>query len=199
MGKSVQIALILVLMLSVAAGEPETSKSFAFATYKERVGPMTILVGSFPAALASEEQFIPLQIAVGIRGKDPHLTVTPESFTLIDQDGGSYPLAGYLEVTDNQWLMKYVRQITAAYPLVTGQQFANMERLASRLFPPMGTRPRTERVYMVRASYFQDVIYFPRPDLGLSGVFTLRFEAAGMSEPIDVRFEIPLKGSQKAS
>jgi len=39
----------------------------------------------------------------------------------------------------------------------------------------------------------EDLIYFPRPDLGLHGVHTLRFRAAEMTRPIDVRFEIPLK------
>jgi hypothetical protein len=199
MRRLVPIVLALSLPFSVSGEEPETSKSFAFATYKERVGPMTLLVGSFPAALASEERFIPLQVAVGIRGKDPHLTVSPESFTLIDQDGAAYPLASYREVTANQWLTDYVRQIDAAYPLVTGEQFANSERLQSRFFPPLGSRPRIERVHLVRSSYFEDLIYFPRPDLGLRGVLTLRFQADGMAEPIDVRFEIPLKGSKRDS
>ena len=46
-------AVLLATLVPAAHGarKPETSKSLAFATYKEQVGRITVLVGSFPAAL----------------------------------------------------------------------------------------------------------------------------------------------------
>ena len=193
------IAVLAAIAGSISARSPETSRSLSFAVYKEARGPVTVLVGTFPAALDAEESYIPLQIAVGVRGKNASLTVTPESFTLLDADGKRYPMAGFEELWFEDRLLRFTPAVNAAAPLVTGQQFANSVRLASSFFPVPGSGSRIERVHLERSSYFKDLIFFPRPDLGLDGVMTLRVQADGMTEPIEVRFEIPLKGSRRAA
>jgi len=189
-------ASVLVVCLAIVglprAGVPETSKGFAFATYKERLGPITILVGSYPAAFDRGDDLVPLQIAIGIRGEDSKLTITPESFTLIDPDGKSYPMASYSELVRHDRLMRFTERIDRAQPLVLGEQFANSTRIQSRFFPSLSEQTRISRVHLERTMYLRDLLYFKRPALGLDGVLTLRFQAQGMSEPIEVHFEVPL-------
>ena len=136
---------------------------------------------------------MPLQIAIGIRGKDAKLTITPESFTIIDPDGNSYPAATYSELARHDRLMRSAEAIDRAQPLVMGEQFANSTRIQSRFFPVPSEGIRIPRVHLNRTTYLRDLFYFKRPSLGLDGVLTLRFKAQGMSEAIDVRFEVPLK------
>ena len=96
--KPVAAALTLAVIPLGLAAPAKTSHSLAFATYKERVGRITLLVGSFPAALFDGEPYIPLQIAVGLRGKGKTVVVTAESFHLIDQDGNVYPMPSWEEI-----------------------------------------------------------------------------------------------------
>jgi len=190
-------AMLFVAGLALAgiavADLSDTSMRFAFATYKEKSGPITVLVGSYTAAFGEGEDLVPLQIAIGIRGQDAKLTITPESFTLIDPDGNSYPMASYSELARHDRLMRFTEVIDRAQPLVLGEQFANSKPIQSRFFPVLAEGTRIPRVHLDRTTYLRDLFYFKRPSLGLDGVLTLRFKAQGMSEAIDVRFEVPLK------
>jgi len=186
---------IAVALLSLAA-RPQTSKSFSFATYKERIDRVTILVGSFPAALNAEEDYVPIPVAVGIRGKGPGMTINSESFNLIDSSGRAYPVASYEEILAQTELHSSNATVLASQPLVTGQQFANSRRISSNFFPLAGLK--YDHVNLERGNHFIDTLYFPRPPGGLGGVLTLRLQDPSLEEPIDVRFEVPLKGKRQA-
>jgi hypothetical protein len=184
-------------METTSASKASTSTSFSFATYKEQDGPITLLVGTFLASLNDAEPYFPLQIAVGVRGEDAKLTVTPESFLLIDPDGKAYPLASYREIVEQDHLLQRNADLNEAQPLQTGEQFTNSSRIASNFFPTVAGGIVIDRVHLRRTTYIKDMLYFPRPDHGLDGTHTLRFRTAEMTRPIDVRFEIPLKVKKK--
>jgi hypothetical protein len=186
---------IAVALLSLAA-RPQTSKSFSFATYKERIDRVTILVGSFPAALNAEEAYIPIPVAVGIREKGPGMTISSESFNLIDSEGHAYPVASYEEILAQTELHQRNTTLLASQPLVTGQQFANSRRISSNFFPLTGLK--YDHVNLERGNHFIDTLYFPRPQSGLGAVLILRFQDPALEEPIEVRFEVPLKGKRQA-
>jgi hypothetical protein len=186
----------IVMALFCLAARPETSKSFAFATYKERIDRVTILAGSFPAALNAEEDYIPIPVALGIRKKGPGMTISSESFTLIDSAGHAYPVASYEEILAQMELHSRNTTLIASQPLVTGQQFANSRRLSSNFFPLAGLK--YDHVNLERENHFIDTLYFPRPSTGLGGVLILRFQDPSLKDPIDVRFEVPLKGKRRA-
>lgn len=177
------------------AQSDQPSKSLSFATYKEHVGRVKVIVGSSAAALNDGEAYFPLQIGVGVRGRGPELTFTDESFTLIDQDGTRYPMASLNEIRATDGLLEFNEQLFRSQPLVTGQQFTNSVYIQSDFFPRAGVRIAT--VHLSRESFFVDAIYFPRPNVGLSGLLTLRIQPSGADTPIDVRFEIPLKGKNQ--
>jgi len=189
------LALLLIVSSDSAAfaAPPETSKSFSFATYKERDDRTIVLVSTLTAAVFERAPFVPLQVAVGVRGRGPTLTVSAESFELIDRDGQHYPMPSYDELLAAGNLLERVELVRNQNPIVIGQQFANSTPVASGFFPAPGTRILIPRVYMPRETFFNTLIYFPTPDGGLEGVLTLRFQAEGLPEPIDVRVEVPLE------
>lgn len=194
------VAALLATLVPATHGarKPETSKSLAFATYKEQVGRITVLVGSFPAALNETEPYVPLQVAVGVRGRGEKITLGVESFQLIDRDGNIFPIASFEEFRNNDHAQLFNPQIIAAYPLVTGQQFATSFQLRSSFFPTTAGGVRIDRVELEQSNHIIDVLYFPRPLAGLDGVLTLRVQAKQLAAPIDVRFEVPLKGKRRA-
>jgi hypothetical protein len=173
--------------------DEETSKSFSFATYKERDDRTIVLVKTLEAAIFEGEPYVPLQVAVGVRGKGPSLIVQAESFELIDRDGNRYPMPSYEEVLAAGNLLERVEVAVAQNPIVIGKQFANSYEVAASFFPAPGTRIVYPRVELTRESYFVTLIYFPQPAGGLEGVLTVRFRAEGLPEPIDVRVKVPLK------
>jgi len=74
-----------------AGGSPTTSDRYAYSTYRERADRITILVDSYPAALHGEDRYIPLVVAIGLNDRREPVTVTPESFTLLDSRGSPSP------------------------------------------------------------------------------------------------------------
>ena len=171
----------------------ETSKSFSFATYKAWDDRTIVLVGTLQAAVYEKEAFVPIQIAVGVRRPGPTLKVSAESFELIDRDGNRYPMPSYEEVLTAGNLLERVELARNQNPLVIGQQFANSLPMAASFFPAPGTNIVLPFVELPRETYFQALIYFPQPAGGLEDVLTLRFQAEGLPEPIDVRVKVPLK------
>ena len=189
------VGISIVVLLLATAANTETSKSLAFATYKEHVGRVKVIVGTFPAALNDGERYFPLQIAVGVRGKGPELTLTAESFTLVDEDGVVYPMATLEEIRAEAGMIQFNEQVFRQNPLNVGGQYVNSRFVISDFYPAVGVQIAT--IHLSRESYFADAIYFPRPNIGLAGVLTLRIQPSGQDEPIDVRFEVPLKGKRE--
>ena len=171
----------------------ETSKSFSFATYKAFDDRTIVLVGTLQAAVFEKEAFVPMQIAVGVRRAGPTLKVRAESFELIDRDGNRYPMPSYDEVRAAGNLLERVELAVAQNPLVIGNQFVYSVPVPSSFFPAPGTDIVIPRVELPRETYFITLIYFPQPAGGLEGVLTVRFQAEGLPEPIDVRVKVPLK------
>ena len=171
----------------------ETSKSFSFATYKEWDDRTIVLVSTLQAAVFEKEAFVPMQIAVGVRRAGPTLKVSAESFELIDRDGNRYPMPSYDEVRAAGNLLERVELAVAQNPLVIGNQFVYSVPVPSSFFPAPGTEIVIPRVELPRETYFITLIYFPQPAGGLEGVLTVRFQAEGLPEPIDVHVEVPLK------
>lgn len=173
--------------------QEETSKRFSFATYKARDDRTIVLVSTLQAAVFEREAFVPIQVAVGVRGKGPTLKVRAESFELIDRDGNRYPMPSYDEVLAAGNLLERVELAVDQNPLVIGQQYANSLPVPASFFPAPGTSIVIPRVELPRETYFITLLYFPQPAGGLEGVLTVRFQAEGLPEPIDALVKVPLK------
>ena len=198
----VACALIVGLWLAAASGVaqakkkkknlPETSPTVSFSTYKERVGRVTVVLGTQIASIDSDVSFVPFQIAVGVRGAGADLIVNRSSFALIDASGVVHPMAPLHEVLD-VGKISYFRQAARMSPLNDGNTFDRYRRLSAAFYPQTAGPVGKELIEMTRDTYFEDIVYFPRPESGLDGVLTLQFVAHGIDRPLRVRFEVPIR------
>lgn len=183
---------VVVLAAAVAApswaADRRTSDRFSFSTYKEETNAYVALVDGYPASLRADQAYLPVPIALGLRGGIPRLVLTSESFELIDSRGKVYPLAGYGEVTSGYDMLSFDRSLVRTRPLVAGLKFATSHRVSSRFFPVPGRDVRIDHLELAPFTWFSDVLYFPKPDAGIGGVLTLRIKGQGLDAPIEVRF-----------
>ncbi len=190
------LAGLAIAALALGAG-PAVSERYAYQTYRERVGPVTVLVDSYPASLREDDAYFPLHVAIGLKGGAPDVTVTRETFTVIDARGNRVPAAGALELRENYGKLLFDAALMRGRPLVVGQQFNGRLELDSNFYPDAkGIGIVQDRIHMGPFTWFHDVVYFPRPPAGLGGVMTLRLEGGGLEEPIEVRFEVPRRPSK---
>jgi hypothetical protein len=86
----------LAAVLPATAGSPsDTSDKLAPLTWREQLGRVMLVVDAFPASFEGKQSYVPLRIAMAMTDKGAPVTIGPESFTLIDADGGSLPVASY--------------------------------------------------------------------------------------------------------
>jgi hypothetical protein len=216
------ISLVLILALSGASScvtrqrsAADTSgldyklSTFAFMEEGELV---TFIVDTRASGIHHKDPYFPLEIAVANRGLK-NLTLTRESFILIDEEGNRYDVAsprdllqGYEHLDVDQRLAELDQIVQLAnfqrYPAVfsptrtTGG--TNITTVDSDLTPTarapqsqVGTSTVQDRVTLPKWGYFIDFIYFPTPAGGLDGKrFELHMEAPELPHTIFVKFII---------
>jgi hypothetical protein len=180
------------ILALAAAGRPATSEGYAYATYREISDRLTVLVDSYPAALHADDRYVPIVVAVGLGGSGPSVTVTPESFTLLDASGKQYPAASFDEIARDYPKRRFDDELLRIRPLVVGEQFNTSIRLPADFYPTQeSSKIRMDRVELGPFTWFRTLLYFPRPEAGLHGVLTLTMAAEGIEPPLEVRFEVP--------
>lgn len=192
---------LLFASLSQAADQqahrsPETSKSLAYATYKETTGRVELVVGSQIAGLAEREKYIPLQIAVSLNGKGPEIEVTPDRFQLIDAAGNIYNAVSAADTAKEPGVLEYARGFNQQNPLVTAFEFAtDVARVMSNFYPQVGGDFYVVS-HLATDTFLEDLLFFPNPGDALGGVLTLQFLTPGMDAAVMLHFEVPLKNKK---
>jgi hypothetical protein len=74
-------------------------------------------------------------------------------------------------------------------PIQTANYFSGFKMVASQMYPKVGVGSGTN---LDQNMAFQDVIFFPLPE-SLDGVLTLVVMGKGMDDPVEVRFDLPVK------
>ncbi len=192
---------VFAALAAFAADKPATSEDFAYSTYREQAGSITVLVDSYPAALHAGDRYFPLMVAVGLQSKGKSISVTPESFTLVDREGKAYPAVPFEQFAANYPKREFDATLIRKHPLVIGEQFATSLQVPGRFYPSLSSAAtRIERVELAPFTWFHSLVYFPRPASGLGGVLTLRLSGGGVEPPVEVRFEVPrLSGQERAA
>lgn len=190
------IAAAILTATTVLAAPPKTpdrrtSEGFAFATYREQSGSLTVLLDAYPATLHENDAYIPLPIAIGLRGKGEPVTLTTESFTLVDARGNAEAAASYEQLSAQYPKRSFDESLFRQRPIVLGSLFSNSREVHSSFYPAPGRGTRSDRVELAAFTWFDDVVYFPKPKAGLDGVLTLKIHGQGMEKPIEVVFEVP--------
>jgi len=179
-----------ILMLGpLATFADSTSERYAFSTFRQESGRVTVFVDGYPATMGGDAHYIPISVAVAMTKSGKSMTFTPESFTLMDSAGHVVPAAGYEELTRNYEKLTFDRSLVRMRPIIVGSYVSDLRAIDSRFYPPVGGGTRIPRVELGPFTWFNDVLYFPRPPTGLGGVLTLRV-AIPDGDPVAVRFQV---------
>jgi len=196
-------AVLLVLAAaSCATRQPMTGQAasdvdrkLSTFAYIEDGKLVTFIVDTRATRYREKERYIPVEIAIAVRGVK-QLTLTRESFTLSDDAGGRYPCASPRELLENYDYLDLDRNLAELSEIVFNR-FAAMTFYPSKLSPtrrpsrPGESAVVTDNVQLPRFGYLMDMIYFPTPTTGLKGhKFELTMTAPELTEPIFVKFEV---------
>jgi hypothetical protein len=142
------------------------------------------------------ESFIPLEISVANRGiKD--MTITRESFTLIDAEGNRYPCASPRELLEGYNPLDFDRRLAELEGILVNR-YSAMTRYPSSFSPlrDASVRPGVstlvrDAISLPQFGYFIDYIYFPKPKTGVLGKrFELFLNAPELPDPVFVKFVV---------
>ena len=187
--------------------------TFAFMEEGDLV---TFIVDTRASGIHENDPYFPLEISVANRGLK-NLTLTRESFILIDEEGNRYQVANPRDLMQTYEHLD-VDQRLAEVEGIVFNRFANYTRYPAVLSPTRmssgsgitavdaeistpTTRPPREgqpglttvqdRVTLPRWGYFIDFIYFPTPPTGLEGKrFELHMEAPELPHTIFIKFNV---------
>lgn len=177
-------------------GQPVTGLDRKLSTFAfiEEGRLVTLIVGTRAARDRDETSYIPLEIAVANNGLRT-LTLTRESFTLIDEQGQRYPMATARELIENYAFLDWDRRL-GELQSITFNKFSALARYPSKFSPTEMARTSfqdivRDRVSLPRYGYIIDYIYFPKPETGIRGhTFELFLDAPELEDPAFVRFNV---------
>ena len=121
------------------------------------------------------------------------LTVTPESFTLIDQDRNRYPVANPRELIEGYDRLTIDREL-GELPGIVFNKFAAYTQYPSN-FSPTDNAARLavvrDLISLPKFGYMIDFIYFPTPPGGIRDQrFELFMDSPDLEDPVFVKFEV---------
>ena len=185
------IVSAVLISLGAWAEEPDKklSEDLSYATYGESGGRVKVVVSSVAAKIEKPKEFLPLQIAVGVKGSGDEVAFSYESFQLIDGQGNYAATSTPQDIQGDLKFWMETQRMREARPIVTANYFSGYTQVASNFYPKTGGWGGTN---LAHNTAFQDVVFFPLPE-SLDGVMTLVVAAKGMDEPVRVRFEVPHK------
>ncbi len=162
--------------------------------YIEEGDILTLIVDTRPARDKDGSSYVPLEIAIANHGLRK-LTLTLESFTLIDGEGNRYPAAGARELLENYGMLDFDRNLGELEGIIFNK-FAAMPRYPSHFSPTRtvsvsGSSLVRDLVALPRHGYLIDFVYFPAPKTGVRDQpFELFLDSPDLAEPVFVKFEV---------
>jgi hypothetical protein len=181
------LATVLVPAAVLTATPQKTSQRYAFSTFREQSGRVSVFVDGYPASQRTTEAYVPIPIAIALTKSGKSIAFQPESFTLVDAKGNAVPAAGYQELTSAYDMLGFDRSLTRMRPIIVGSYVSDLVRIAASFYPAADSGVRFPRVELASFTWFADTLYFPRPPAGLGGVLTMKVAIPG-ADPVEVRF-----------
>jgi hypothetical protein len=158
---------------------------------------VALIVDTRAARYTEDAPYVPLEIAVANRGL-ANLTLTRESFTLVDETGQRYGAVGPRELMEGYDFLDRDRTTLAELAEIVEGKFATFTAYPSRFSPSRaltrGSNLVRDSVTLPKFGYMVDFIYFPRPATGvLDHRFELQMNAPELppdNNPIFVKFMV---------
>ena len=199
-----RVVLLAVVVVSVVAAgvsckepmtgveAPDVDRTLTTHSYIEEGNLVTFIVDTRATGIRAGDNFIPLEIAVANRGLK-NLTITRESFQLIDEDGNRYHVASPQELIANYEFLDWDRRLSEL-PGIVDQRLAVYHRYRSKLTPTREfdvSGVVQDQVDLPQWGYLIDFIYFPTPKTGVENrKFELFLETPELPDPVFVKFVV---------
>ena len=179
----------------IDAGPDALDPKFALSSYIEEGELVALVVGARAAQFREDRPFIPLEIAV-VNKALPSLSLTRESFTLVDENGNEYPAVSGKELEQGDYNADLDVRLSEIPPIVLGRWQAFLPVPSN--FTTTFDRPIERNANMQRFSYILDYLYFPHPETPVKGHrFELWMRAPELADPVFVRFAVGGKRLQQ--
>lgn len=195
MKKAAIVLLILFLVALPAAAKkkqklPGESEHYAPLVYKSTLGDVTVLVYTGPAQRDEKKDWLPFEVAVG-HAKGSPITVSPESFTLIDAEGKGHPAIDWKTIRDeSQGQLHSDAEYMRMMKMPIGNIFDGYKPLGANFYPTTGAPGNTRfALELVAFSWFVTPIYFEHVE-AIDGLMRIEMKAQGMNAPVVVGFTI---------
>ena len=169
-------------------------KKLSTFAYMEEGDIVTLIVDTRATRDKDGRPYMPLEIAVANHGLRK-LSLTLESFTLLDTQGNRYPAASPRELLEGYDMLDFDRNL-AEIEGITFNRFGAMARYPSNFSPTRtlsvgGSNLVRDLVALPRHGYIIDFIYFPAPLTGIRGQqFELFVDSPDLTDPVFVKFEV---------
>jgi hypothetical protein len=166
--------------------------TFAFI---EQGDAMTLIVGTKSTRYREASAYIPIEIAISNNGLR-QISLTRESFTLIDEAGNRYPAVSPQELIESYDFLDLDRTQLAELQSIVFNKFATYTRYPSKFSPTRAfsigaSNLVRDHVALPKFGYVLDFLYFPAPQTGLIGHrFDLFVDAQELDDPVFVKFEV---------
>ena len=180
-------SMLSIPVLAVTLAAPVTSHRTGASTFREEDRGLSVFADGYPGSLGADDAYVPIPVAIALMTSGASIGFTLESFTLADAQGNRVPAAGFTEVRNGYPKLGFDRELMRSRPIAVGMTITDRPRITSSFYPPTAAGTRIPRVELAPFSWFTDVVYFPRPRAGLSGVMTLSVAVAGR-EPVELKF-----------
>lgn len=175
---------------------PSLDRKLSTFAWIEEGDLATLIVGTRAGRYREDDPYVPLEICVANRGLRA-LTLSRESFVLVDAEGRRYPCAGPKELLEGYEFLDMDRRLAELQEIVFNR-FAAFTRYPSQFSPtregpatPRGSTIVRDVTTLPKFGYLIDYLYFPRPEAGVMGSkLELTMAAPELDNPIYVRFVI---------
>jgi hypothetical protein len=198
------LAAALLLLASSCATRQEivgrevqgVDRKLSTFAYIEEGNLVTFIVDTRSTRNREADAYIPLEIAIANRGVK-QLTITRESFTLVDEQGNRYPCAGPKELQESYEYLDMDRGLAELGDIVFNR-FAVFTPHPSKFSPTRTVSPDPfvsnlvrDQVVLPKFEYLIDFLYFPKPKTGvLNHKFDLFLKTPELQEPVFVKFAV---------
>ena len=188
----------LILLCACAAGSysvqpqdggPPLDRKFSLTSYIEEGTELALIVGVRPAGIVKDQGYVPFEIGVANKGMEK-LTITAESFVLIDEEGNRYPVVSSEELYREYRRVDVDRRLGEIFQVMLGK-FQIYSLVPSNFTPSFDAPTLLPQAYLSRYSMMYDLIYFPEPETGVRGRrFELFMSAPELENPVFVQFQV---------
>jgi hypothetical protein len=197
------LAVVLVLTLGSCSGKEkmrdkapaDVDRKLSYYAFIEEGDIASLIVSTKAARYRDGSGFMPLEVTIANRGLR-QLTLTRESFTLLDENGNRYPAASPRELLEGYEFLDFDRRNFAELESIVFNRFGAFRKYPAKFSPSQQAIPGADNIVrdlvsLPKFGYLIDWIYFPEPPGGIKGhKFELFMDARELEDPIFIKFRV---------